>query len=539
MREVRPQSSPSALKQHGKIEVRRCIIVVHLNYLANAISPLARQLRDDHDIDMVLVCYRRGVLPKPGVHNFEPSDFREIVELDPLFVPNPDITGNDLGKLADEATAIERDYGVNLTELIRTDRMLAMGFVNGAWFPDSIYGRTLTYPHTVDIATRLWRYFEDLVDRLQPMAVMNVSSALGPASLWHLVRARGVPVRNLVLARSGKGLFWTDEQAMRPRGFEAAYARELAKELISAQAENEEGNAQMEPSYRARAVMGDFAKQSTVRHLVHRFHRIVRRRIGRSIFRRQDVYGGYLMSHQFKLVFNRWRWRRAALRAASIVEGLPADTPFVFYPLQIEPESTLMFESQMCDNQLSAIDWLAKTLPGGWLLVVKEHPGATAPRPAGFNEQLERYPNVVVASVLEDSELIVERAKAVAVLNGSVGLQAASIGKPVITFHPFFIATLLDHVMLARSYEETRSALARIRDDELPSRAERLRQAGALRRALDECQFPISTEQILSGVPTRETVVPADIDAIATTFLESVGTRATTALDHDTQYLAG
>ena len=259
-----------------------------------------------------------------------------------------------------------------------------------------------------------------------------------------------------------------------------------------------------------------------MRNLVRRLYNLLRRRAGDVLYRRRRVYGGYVLSHEIELVLNRWWWSRAALRAVPVLGALPDDTPIVYFPLHIEPESTLMFESQMCDNQLTAIDWLAKTLPGGWLLVVKEHPGATAPRPAGFWAQVTGYPNVVAASVMEDSAAIVERSRAVAVLNGTVGLQAAVAGKPVISFHPFFVAAALDHVLVVRSYEETRTALARVRDDDLPPVVERLRQGRALHQALRQCEFSIGSKQIRRGVATREPIEAADIRVLAEAFLESI-----------------
>ena len=503
----------------------RSIVAFHLNYLANAIGPLARVLRADHDIDMTLVCFRRDALPNPDTYDFRHDDFAEIVEIDPLFVPDPDVSRGDMGRLADEAGAMERRIGMTVTELIRTDRMLGMGYVNGARFPESRYGWAVSHTQTVAIALRLWRFYEELLDLLNPVAVLNRGSALGPATLWYLARARGVEVRTLAMGRSGsrEGVFWTGDTAMRPIGLEAAYAGALSAGLTSPRIALPADNRTIPNPYRAELALSGFAERASARNLVRKAYKLLRRRAGDVLYRRQRVYGGYVLSHELRLVLNRWWWNRAALRTAPVVAALPDDTPIVYYPLQIEPESTLMLESQMCDNQLTAIDWLAKTLPGGWLLVVKEHPGATAPRPAGFWTQVSGYPNVVVASVMEDSAAIVERARAVAALNGTVGLQAAVSGKPVISFHPFFIAAALDHGLVVRSYEETRTALTRIRDGDLPPVEERLRQGRALHQALRQCEFSIGSEQILRGVASREAIDPADISVLAEAFLESIG----------------
>jgi hypothetical protein len=123
---------------------------------------------------------------------------------------------------------------------------------------------------------------------------------------------------------------------------------------------------------------------------------------------------------------------------------------------------------------------------------------------------------------LEDARTIVERSRAVAVLNGSLGVQAAMIGKPVITFHPRFIARYMPHVLFADSYASTREALEKIRDDALLPLDERLKSARAFQYALRKCEFAVSDSQILSGVPMRQTAVKADVEAITMSLLASL-----------------
>jgi hypothetical protein len=248
-----------------------------------------------------------------------------------------------------------------------------------------------------------------------------------------------------------------------------------------------------------------------------------RKFVGDRLFRAGNIYGRYRTGQQIRMVLERHFWRRRILREGATATNLPKGLPFVFFPLQVEPEATLMLESPMCDNHLTAIDWLAKTVPGGWYVVVKEHPGATAPRTRGFWQTLSKYPNVILAKTLEDARGIAERSRAVAVLNGSLGVQAATIGKPVITFHPNFIARYMPHVLFANSYQSTRAALEKIRDDRLPPMGERMNAANAFLYALDKCQFPVSDPQILSGLSApRQPATKVDVEAIANTFLASL-----------------
>jgi Capsule polysaccharide biosynthesis protein len=490
------------------------IIWLYHSYLANLVSPAARRLRTEHGIETILVCYNRSSLPVPGRHNFDPADFEEIFELDPCLTVDPAVGPSSLSDLSERAERIERRYGISLMEAIRTDRLVGIDFVVGAWFPKSRYGRRLDYPKSVAVTVAVAEAIEALLDRVDPFALVGVSSALGPAILWRMAMTRKIPTRNLVIARSGAGLFWTEEDYMRPMGLNEAFAKYVHELGREATFETVTEPKWMPAPYRAQMAILEVQKQAGLASLMRQLVVAARARAVQAVRGRDRVYGGYLLGDQLRLILNRWRWRRKIVREPAAFAELPPRTPYVFFPLQVEPEATLMFESPMCDNALTAIDWLAKTMPAGWLLVVKEHPGATAPRPRGFWQQIGRYPNVLVAGTLEDGESIVRLARAVAVLNSSLGLQAAGLGKPVITFHPAFVGAMLGHVQVVDSYGSTLAALRRIRDDRLPPMSRRILEANALFKALDACQFPATDPQILSGVARERPIDSADVVAI-------------------------
>ena len=199
--------------------------------------------------------------------------------------------------------------------------------------------------------------------------------------------------------------------------------------------------------------------------LLFPMYQVLKRQAGDIVKRRKRVYGGYQVRDALTLIYLTWRERRRQLTAPPLQDRLPKDQPYVFFPLVVEPELTLQCVLPMCDNQLTLIDWLAKTLPGGWRLVIKEHPGFTYPRPRFFWDQIGRYPNVDVAAIYESGEELAERARVVAVVNGTLGSQAAAGGVPVLTFNPNWWGRLLPHVAYAGNYEETAAALRELSDE--------------------------------------------------------------------------
>ncbi len=504
--------------------------MMYFSYLANVLTPLARLLKQYANLETVLVCYGRDMLPKPTLYDFDEGAFAEIVEMDPILAADETVDEKQSGALADAAAHIERRYNLNVIELIRSDRHVGIGWVTSVSFPQSEYGRQTSYPQSVDVVIRLVRAFEDLIDRRPPLAIVGSSSAVGPSVLWHMLKGLGVETRTMAIARSGEALFWSRDEYMLPEGFAKAYQDALRSEVAPQLKETD--SSWLAPSVRAQAVLESLSQSVSWRELARQLYLSIRTLAGNRLYRSSHAYGKYLPLQQIKLIIERHFWRRRIVREKPVMTAVPDDAAFVFFPLQIEPEATLMMESPMCDSHLTAIDWLAKTAPGGWYVVVKEHPGATAPRTQAFWQTIETYPNVIVARTLEDARGIAERARAVAVLNGSLGVQAATIGKPVITFHPEFIARCMPHVLFADSYQATKDALATIRDNKLPPMAERAKTVSAFLHAQEVSAFPVSDPQILSGKSMPEKAVAADINKIARTLLETLDLDVSASASH-------
>jgi hypothetical protein len=107
---------------------------------------------------------------------------------------------------------------------------------------------------------------------------------------------------------------------------------------------------------------------------------------------------------------------------------------YVFYPLHKEPEVTLLVYSRAYLNQIEVIRNIARSLPVGMKLVVKEHPTAVGYRPLSYYKKLLNIPGVVLVPPQMESRELVQNAKLVTIISGSVGLEALMLKKPVIHF---------------------------------------------------------------------------------------------------------
>ncbi len=124
-----------------------------------------------------------------------------------------------------------------------------------------------------------------------------------------------------------------------------------------------------------------------------------------------------------------------------------AGTPYVFCGLQYQPEASTCPKGGLFVNQLLMVRTLLAALPGGWRLVVKEHPNqfsakfarfAETARSPGFYGALTSDPRVDLVSLQTPSFGMVDGARAVASVGGTVCLEAAVRGTPSLNFGTAF-----------------------------------------------------------------------------------------------------
>lgn len=126
---------------------------------------------------------------------------------------------------------------------------------------------------------------------------------------------------------------------------------------------------------------------------------------------------------------------------------------FVFFPLQFEPESGLLHTSYFKTNQLEVIKQVARALPVGYKLYIKEHPTMVMYRPRSFYKALKKNPNVKLINPTTKSFDIILQAKLITAISSSCGWEATLLKKPVITFGQAFY-NQLSFIKKCRAFEE-------------------------------------------------------------------------------------
>ena len=498
---------------------RPVIVIQMMNQYADLLSGLAKELRERYGVGAILVYRGANDLPNPRRYHFDKTAFDALIDIEPALTPRATEALPSSAALAAEIATVEQRLSVKLLEAVRADRHLGHGFVVGAVYARSRYGVSADFDQSLDIALRLARTFEDLYRTHDVVAVIASISSIYGNLMIGVAEGLGIPVRLPNLTTNTR-LYWAVDRHYRPEGLEEALARALARPPVPgvAVSPNELGQ-----TARAAGVIANLPAHSSWRYLGRALYRATRRELGHRLKRRDQVYGKYLLGDLFANIIAVWRLRRAARGATPVLPTLPVGLPYVFLPLSVEPESTLMAESPSCDNQLAFIDWLAKAMPSGWRLLVKEHPAFTAPRPTGFWERVRAYPNVMVLAPLERGEDAMRGAKALAIVRSSLGFQAAALGIPVITAHPAYHGAGLPHVFTTESYREVETALRQVAHDELPPIATRIQAFQALHAVFDAVSVPIADANLIRGVAGGQAIDAAEIEQITDLLAGTLG----------------
>lgn len=139
-------------------------------------------------------------------------------------------------------------------------------------------------------------------------------------------------------------------------------------------------------------------------------------------------------------------------------DKLSRDEKYFLFPLQYEPEATTLIRSYPFSNQMSVIEQIAKALPLGTTLIVKEHRGNHGYRKPSFYKDLHYLPNVRLIPREAYLDDLIKNSLGVITLNSRMGWEALVLGKPVIALGRGFW-TSFDQVKSPSSWAELRTTI--------------------------------------------------------------------------------
>lgn len=387
------------------------------------------------------------------------------------------------------ARAAEQRYGVLVADILQADRHLGRGFsAAGIGHPRSLLSAKAEYAKSMRACVEAFAFWEEYFDRVRPDLILGFVSGIVGKACTAVAQRRGIPVRALTHAAYEEYFYWSeDEYYSNP-----AIATQFADPTCVPTPEDVAAIEQLKRVPWTHRNYEETRRQKSLGNVA----RLAFRQAGMHAAKRMhgNVTGGnYVLRENLRFFWQRYRDLHAF---DGMVLTAPRDLVgkrYVFFPLHMEPETALAMKSPEFNEQLAVIEFLAKNLPAGVLLVVKEHFAAIGRRPKDFYRIIAEIPNVVMVPPDCYAADLVRGAKAAAVITSTLGAEAAMLGIPVLSFGLHNAYNFLDHVHVITSWMELRPLLARLCGDDPPGdRERRVRDGVRFLRALKCTAFDLS-----------------------------------------------
>lgn len=153
---------------------------------------------------------------------------------------------------------------------------------------------------------------------------------------------------------------------------------------------------------------------------------------------------------------------------------------YIYYSLHFEPEAAIIGKT-LLESQLTVIKMLSKALPKGWKLYIKEHPhqfmlnneiadyfinNLDFFKNTSLYQEIKKIQNATLVSLDIPAKTLMQNAKAVATLGGTITLEAALQNIPAILFNPLeSVYSVLDNTLHIQSYEDLLHAMEKIQNN--------------------------------------------------------------------------
>ncbi|MBM3516714.1 MAG: hypothetical protein FJX56_02275 [Alphaproteobacteria bacterium] len=482
------------------MDVYRCVLVFAHAERPELFPGIAAHLKRRHGTRAILI----GTTRESCAHYERrfPGVFDEAISTrffyDSLLEPEPPAK-----EVFEEARALERRFDFRLMQLVMDNRHLGIGFSPGGLrFPRSNFARAATYAKALRAHCQLLRTLEEVIERRKVSLVLNPTGAAAVVAA-----AKGIPVRTLMATRYRDYHYWAVDDVLTSNVLAGRWA-------VRRGGTGHDGTLEAGPGYYG-AVRRQMLTAFRTRGMVRAIAREVARRAYHRL-RGYDKAKEYPLSENILAHYRIWAQHRVLRRGRLFALDELDGADFVYFPLGVEPERSLTRDSPEFTDQRFAALALAKELPAGVVLAIKEHLPAIGPRPRDYYEGLRAMTNVILLDPLIPSINAIKRSRAVATVTGTAGLEAAILGKPVISFGKHNIYNIVPHVHTVASWLDIAGAVAAVLRDDDAAQEARERDGRVFLGSLVDISVDLAGVDFRS--PPSEAAVDAILDLLERTF---------------------
>ena len=314
--------------------------------------------------------------------------------------------------------AIEEKYGINIWLLAYNDRI---------FYNYNEYYKFST-EEVLSIIEQECRFFESVLDSVNPDYLITHDTYSQPHRLFYLLcKVKGVKILLMAPSRVGNLFEITDEsdKFRDLEDFEGEYQEVKMQPLEFLQSTKTDAlknyNDLIENSKKDFFHAGSkfwFSDNSKERKIYTYFGRTKIKVLIKTIL------------YQLKIKFREYFVNR------KLPMQLDIRSPFLYFPLHMEQESTMLIGAPFYLDQIGIIKNVVKSLPIGYKLVVKDHFVMKARGWRSIKEckEIMNLPNVILMNPLSDGKNIMKKCALVIAVKGTSSIEAAFHMKPSIVF---------------------------------------------------------------------------------------------------------
>ncbi len=405
-------------------------------------TSLACLLKERHGSRIHL--YVRGRVEEDAYRKNNTDGFWESVTNGSVHIPAIQEEGLDEKEVIARARRMEELVGEPINRLALTNRQMGHAFAAGAWrHPVAPFVARASNTQLLHALAESVAFWEREIREKKLGLVMDGNKFMAATA-----RALDVPYRRLTQARCETYCYWAVNEYFDHPGLKDTY--DALEDWPEAEIGGSYALAAQKYEIERHARSWWRISRALPESLLYHFYYKVR-----GMEKGDSVFLADLITSPFRI---RNAQAHLARLATTDLDDL-AGTTFVYYPLQKEPEATIMQAAPECLNQHATILAVVRDLPAGVLLAIKENTSAIGRRPASFYDQIAALKNVVLLRPDTSSIGAIKQAVATVTIAGTASMEAAILGKPALTFSDHIKWGFLPHARVVTRESELPSLL--------------------------------------------------------------------------------
>ena len=335
-----------------------------------------------------------------------------------------DVMNQEIKSEPDYLKSFEEKYDIDLWQLAKNDRIFIDYYNTFYKFSD----------HEIsEIMEKECRLFEEILDEVKPDFFITTQTAFRPHHLFYLLcKKKGIKVLMLNSANWGKHCYISGNYH-KLDNFNELFANRKALPITFNDIQN-----RLESKILSKKVSKFYQshKNSKIKLMQAAFQLLIL-----SDNSNEKTHYTYYGRKKLKVLLSEInnsikRWYRKKYIDQNFLQEIIDDKPFIFLPLQQEPERSLLLSAPDYKNQIETVEYVSKCLPENFLLFVKEHPTQGSGRDWREISQykaLQNNPKVRLIHPSVPADEIIKKSKLVISVSGTIALESAFLNTPSIT----------------------------------------------------------------------------------------------------------